>query len=324
MAASTASVRQQGAGAAVALEWVRERGVYVVFAALVLFNVLYTPNYATKGTLTGTLIQVTPVLVVSLGLTLVIATGGIDISIGAVMAIASAIVPLYLGWGWPVAVLLALVVCTLAGAVNGTLVAYVGVQPIVATLALFVGGRGFAQVLVDGRLQTIDNLSFLAIARNTVFGIPQQVLVAGVIALIVYLVVKRTTFGRYVVAIGGNREAAYLSGQPVRKVLFGVYAISGLLAGVAGVFATARLGAGDPSTTGLLIELDAIAAVVVGGTALAGGRISVPGTIVGALLMQVINATCVSNDLPPTWAQILKAVIIVAALYIQQRREGDA
>jgi galactofuranose transport system permease protein len=324
MAASTASVRQQGAGAAVALEWVRERGVYVVFAALVLFNVLYTPNYATKGTLTGTLIQVTPVLVVSLGLTLVIATGGIDISIGAVMAIASAIVPLYLGWGWPVAVLLALVVCTLAGAVNGTLVAYVGVQPIVATLALFVGGRGFAQVLVDGRLQTIDNLSFLAIARNTVFGIPQQVLVAGVIALIVYLVVKRTTFGRYVVAIGGNREAAYLSGQPVRKVLFGVYAISGLLAGVAGVFATARLGAGDPSTTGLLIELDAIAAVVVGGTALSGGRISVPGTIVGALLMQVINATFVSNDLPPTWAQILKAVIIVAALYIQQRREGDA
>jgi galactofuranose transport system permease protein len=324
MAASTASVRQQGAGAAVALEWVRERGVYVVFAALVLFNVLYTPNYATKGTLTGTLIQVTPVLVVSLGLTLVIATGGIDISIGAVMAIASAIVPLYLGWGWPVAVLLALVVCTLAGAVNGTLVAYVGVQPIVATLALFVGGRGFAQVLVDGRLQTIDNLSFLAIARNTVFGIPQQVLVAGVIALIVYLVVKRTTFGRYVVAIGGNREAAYLSGQPVRKVLFGVYAISGLLAGVAGVFATARLGAGDPSTTGLLIELDAIAAVVVGGTALSGGRISVPGTSVGALLMQVINATFVSNDLPPTWAQILKAVIIVAALYIQQRREGDA
>jgi ribose/xylose/arabinose/galactoside ABC-type transport system permease subunit len=324
MAASTASVRQQGAGAGVALEWVRERGVYVVFAALVLFNVLYTPNYATKGTLTGTLIQVTPVLVVSLGLTLVIATGGIDISIGAVMAIASAIVPLYLGWGWPVAVLLALVVCTLAGTVNGTLVAYVGVQPIVATLALFVGGRGFAQVLVDGRLQTIDNPSFLAIARNTVFGIPQQVLVAGVIALIVYLVVKRTTFGRYVVAIGGNREAAYLSGQPVRKVLFGVYAISGLLAGVAGVFATARLGAGDPSTTGLLIELDAIAAVVVGGTALAGGRISVPGTIVGALLMQVINATFVSNDLPPTWAQILKAVIIVAALYIQQRREGDA
>src|SRR3954451_7359433 len=222
MATSTASVREAGSGAGAGLEWVRERGGYVAFAALVLFNVLYTPNYATKGTLTGTLIQVTPVLLVALGLTLVIATGGIDISIGAVMAIAAAIVPLYLHWGWPVAVLLALVVCTLAGAVNGTLVAYVGVQPIIATLALFVGGRGFAQVLVDGRLQTIDNDSFLSIARNTVLGIPEQVLVAGVVALIIYLAVKRTTFGRYVVAIGGNREAAYLSGQPVRRVLLGV------------------------------------------------------------------------------------------------------
>jgi galactofuranose transport system permease protein len=317
--ASAAGVRSGGGSAAV--EWLRERGVYVVFAALVLFNVIYTPNYATKGTLTGTLIQVTPVLLVSLGLTLVIATGGIDISIGAVMAIATAIIPLYLHWSWPVAVALALIVCGLAGAVNGTLVAYAGVQPIVATLALFVGGRGFAQVLVDGRLQTIDDQSFLSLARATVLGIPEQVLIAGVFALIVYLVVKRTTFGRYVVAIGGNREAAYLAGQPVRRVLLAVYVISGVLAGVAGMFAAARLGAGDPSTAGLLIELDAIAAVVVGGTALSGGRVSIPGTIVGALLMQVINATFVSNDLPPTWAQILKAVIIVAALWIQQRRE---
>jgi galactofuranose transport system permease protein len=316
---SAASVRSGGGSAAV--EWLRARGVYVVFVALVLFNVIYTPNYATKGTLTGTLIQVTPVLLVSLGLTLVIATGGIDISIGAVMAIAAAIIPLYLHWGWPVAVALALVVCGFAGAVNGTLVAYVGVQPIVATLALFVGGRGFAQVLVDGKLQTIDDESFLSLARATVLGIPEQVLIAGVVALVIYLVVKRTTFGRYIVAIGGNRDAAYLAGQPVRKVLLAVYVISGVLAGVAGTFAAARLGAGDPSTAGLLIELDAIAAVVVGGTSLSGGRISVPGTIVGALLMQVINATFVSNDLPPTWAQILKAVIIVAALWIQQRRE---
>src|SRR4051812_18057003 len=223
MATSTAGATRDTPAAGAALEWVRERGVYVVFAALVLFNVLYTPNYATKGTLTGTLIQVTPVLLVSLGLTLVIATGGIDISIGAVMAIATAIIPLYLHWSWPVAVALALVVCGLAGAVNGTLVAYAGVQPIVATLALFVGGRGFAQVLVDGRLQTIGDGSFLSLARATVLGIPEQVLIAAVFALIVYLVVKRTTFGRYVLSIGGNQDAAYLAGQPVRRVLLAVY-----------------------------------------------------------------------------------------------------
>jgi galactofuranose transport system permease protein len=306
------------------LDWLREHGVYVAFVALVAFNVFYTPNYATTGTLTGTLIQVTPVLLVALGLTLVIATGGIDISIGAVMAIAAAIVPLYLHWSWPVAVLIALVVCTAAGTLNGSLVAFAGVQPIVATLALFVGGRGFAQVLVGGQLQTIDDDSFLALGRSTVFGIPEQVLIAAAAAVIIYLVVKRTTFGRYVVSIGSNREASFLAGQPVRKVLVAVYALSGLLAGVAGTLATARLGAGDPSTTGLLIELDAIAAVVVGGTVLSGGRVSVPGTIVGALLMQVINATFVSNNLPPTWAQILKAAIIVFALFIQQRRQEQA
>ena len=308
-------------GASGTVAWLRQRGVYVALVVLVVFNVIFTPHYATTGTLTGTLIQATPVLLVSLGLTLVIATGGIDISVGAVMAIASAVIPLYLHLGWPVAVLFALIVCTVAGTVTGSLVAFLGVQPIVATLALFVGGRGFAQVLVNGRLQTIENGSFLDIGRATVIGIPEQVLIAAVIALIVFLVVKRTTFGRYVVAIGSNRSASYLAGQPVRRVLVAVYAISGLLAGVAGTVATARLAAGDPSTVGLLIELDAIAAVVVGGTALTGGRITVPGTIAGALLMQVINATFVSNNLPPTWAQIMKAVIILAALYIQQRRE---
>ncbi len=317
---ASAAATQAPSGPAALVAWLRARGVYVAFALLVLFNVLVTPNYASTGTITGTLIQVTPVLLVALGLTLVIATGGIDISIGAVMAIAAAIVPLYLGWSWPVAVLLALVVCAAAGALNGALVAYVGMQPIIATLALFVGGRGFAQVLVDGRLQTIDDGGFLALARTKVLGIPEQVLIAGAVAVLVFLVVQRTTFGRYVVAIGANRDAAFLAGQPVRRVLVAVYAISGLLAGLAGVLATARLGAGDPSTVGLLIELDAIAAVVVGGTALTGGHVSIPGTIVGALLMQVINATFVSNDLPPTWAQILKAVIIVLALYIQQRR----
>jgi ribose/xylose/arabinose/galactoside ABC-type transport system permease subunit len=304
--------------------WLPAYGVYIAIVLLVLYNIAFTPNFSTWSNLRIQLIQVAPIVIVALGMALVIGTEGIDLSVGSVMALAAALIPLYLGYGVIAAIIASIIAGVVVGLINGVLVARVGLQPIVATLALFVGGRGFAQVLVDGRLQTIDNASFLSIARNTVLGIPQQVLVAALVALIVYLVVKRTTFGRYVVAIGGNREAAYLSGQPVRKVLLGVYAISGLLAGVAGVFATARLGAGDPSTTGLLIELDAIAAVVVGGTALSGGRISIPGTIVGALLMQVINATFVSNDLPPTWAQILKAVIIVAALYIQQRREGDA
>jgi ribose/xylose/arabinose/galactoside ABC-type transport system permease subunit len=146
------------------------------------------------------------------------------------------------------------------------------------------------------------------------------VIIAAILAVLVGIVVKRTTFGRYVLAVGGNRTASYLSGQPVRGVLLAVYAISGLFAGIAGTLATARLAAGDPSQIGQLIELDAIAAVVIGGTPLTGGRVSIAGTVAGALLMLVISATFVMNNLPPTYAQILKAAIIVLAVYIQQGR----
>jgi ribose/xylose/arabinose/galactoside ABC-type transport system permease subunit len=301
----------------------RNNGVYVALALLVLFNLFFTTNFATAGTILGLLSQATFVLLVALGLTLVIGTGGIDLSVGAIMAIASAVIPLYLGYTWPVAVLVALIFCVLAGMLNGFLVAYVGMQPIVATLALFVGGRGFAQVLVNGQLQTISDPGFLALWRATVFGVPMPVVVAAVVAVLVGLLVGRTTFGRYVLAVGGNRTASYLSGQPVRIVLVAVYAISGLLAGLAGTLATARLAAGDPATIGLLIELDAIAAVVIGGTPLSGGRMNVGGTVAGAILMLVISATFVMNNINPIYAQMLKAAIIVLAVYIQQgRRES--
>jgi galactofuranose transport system permease protein len=307
-------------GAARAIGWARDHGVYVAFAALVLFNVIFTTNFATTATLFNLLIQVAPVLIVSLGMALVIGTEGIDLSVGAVMAIASAIVPLYLGYGWPVAVLIALVVGTLAGALNGTLVAFVGIQPIIATLALFVGGRGLAQVMVGGQLQIISDPSFVALGRAEVLGIPVTVIVAGVLALAIGFLVRRTTFGRYLLAIGGNRAASFLSGHPVRAVLVAVYAISGALATIAGVLATARLSAGDPSTIGLLVELDAIAAVVIGGTPLSGGKVSIVGTVTGALVMQVITTTFIMNDLPFTYAQMLKAVVILLAVYIQRGR----
>jgi galactofuranose transport system permease protein len=309
MGVTAMSGRTATAGAsfdrAAVVSWLRDQGVYVALVLLVLFNLVFTTNFATSGTILGLLSQATPVLLVSLGLALVIGTGGIDLSVGAIMAIASAVVPLYLGYSWPVAVLVALLFCGLAGLLNGFLVAYVGMQPIVATLALFVGGRGFAQVLVDGQLQTISNGSFLSLWRAAPLGIPLPVIIAAVMAVLVGLVVKRTTFGRYVLAVGGNRTASYLSG---------------LFAGIAGTLATARLAAGDPSQIGLLIELDAIAAVVIGGTPLTGGRVSIAGTVAGALLMLVISATFVMNNLPPTYAQILKAAIIVLAVYIQQGR----
>jgi galactofuranose transport system permease protein len=149
------------------------------------------------------------------------------------------------------------------------------------------------------------------------------VLVTALVALLVAFVVRRTTYGRQLVAVGGNRRAAELSGLPVKRVLLGTYVISGVLAAVAGILATARLQASDPSTIGLLFELYAITAVVVGGTPLSGGKVRVLGTIAGALLMQLIDATLVKHNISDSWSQIAQAAIIVTAVYVQLgRRKG--
>ena len=309
-----------GIGRAGAGTWLRDRGVYVAFAVLVVLNLIITENFASVGTLTNLLVQVSPVMLVSLGLALVIGTEGIDLSVGAIMALASAALPLYLGYGWPFAIGLSLVVGITAGLLNGSLVAFAGVQPIVATLALLVAGRGLAQILTNGQLLIVTDPVVLAIGQARPFGIPAPVIVAAVAVAVVAFLIRRTTFGRYVVAIGGNRSASFLSGHPVSRTLLAVYAISGLLAAVAGIVATARLGASDPSNIGVLIELSAITAVVVGGTPLTGGRVRLAGTVMGALLMQLISTTFISNNLPFTYAQVLTAGIILVAVYVQKGR----
>lgn len=300
--------------------WLRDNGVYAALVLLLLVNVVFTSNFLTVANFRTQLIQASPVVVVALGMALVIGTEGVDLSVGAVMALAAAVVPLYLGYGVVVAVVAALLAGLLAGLVNGTLVATVGVQPIVATLALFVGGRGIALVLADGQLKSINDAAFLSLGTGDLLGVPVIVLAAVVVALVMAFVVRRTTFGRQLVAVGGNRRASELSGLPVRRVLLGTYVISGLLAAVAGILATARLQASDPSTIGLLFELYAITAVVVGGTPLSGGKVRVLGTIAGALLMQLIDATLVKNNISDSWSQMTQAVIIVAAVYLQLGR----
>jgi len=300
--------------------WVRGRGVYLAFVVLVIFNLIVTPNFASVVTVTTLLITVSPIVLVSLGVALTIGTEGIDLSVGSVMALASAFLPLYLGYGWPVAVLVVLLVGALAGLVNGSLVAFVGVQPIIATLALLVGGRGLAQIFAGGQSLPITDPGILWLGQGRLFGVPAPVIVAVVAVIVVGFLVKRTTFGRYVVAVGGNRSASYLSGHPVRRTLLAVYVISAVLAALAGIIATARLGASDPSNIGLLIELSAITAVVVGGTPLSGGKVKIMGTVMGALLIQLITNTFISNDLPFTWAQVLTAAIILVAVYLQKGR----
>lgn len=299
--------------------WVQDYGVYAAVLALLLFNVLFTPYFLDASNFRTQLVQVTPIVIVSLGMALVIGTQGIDLSVGSVMALASAVVVLYLGYGWLPALIVALVGGAVAGAAGGALVAYVGVQPIVATLALLVGVRGLANVFVP-QLVEFRSPGLIALGSSSVAGIPIIVLIAGALTLVMMFVVRRTTFGRQVVAIGGNRTASELSGLPVKRVLLIVYVISGLLAALAGVLATARLQAADPTSLGLFIELSAITAVVVGGTPLTGGRIRVLSTVMGALLMQLLAATLIKHNLPQSWTQIVQAGIILAAVYATRER----
>ncbi|MFC4943923.1 ABC transporter permease [Pseudonocardia sp. GCM10023141] len=302
--------------------WLQDYGVYVAVAVLVLFNLLFTANFLSGANLRTQLVQAAPICIVALGMALVIGTEGVDLSVGAVMALTAALIPLYLGYGAGPAVVVALLAGLLAGLFNGVLVAYVGIQPIVATLALLVAGRGLALVLAGGQLVDVRDASFLALGSGDLFGIPVSVLVAAVLAVLAGLLVARTTFGRRLVAIGGNREASLLAGLPVRRVLVAVYAICGVLAAVAGVLATSRLGAGDPANTGLLMELSAITAVVVGGTPLTGGRVRILGTVMGAILMQLVRATLIKHNLPDSSAQMIQAAIIVVAVYIARERSS--
>lgn len=302
--------------------WYQEYGVYAAVAVVLLFNALFTEHFMTADNLRTQLVQVAPIVIVALGMALVIGTEGIDLSVGSTMALAAALLPLYLGYGLVPALLIALLAGAVVGGINGTLVSLVGLQPIVATLALFVGGRGLALVMADGQLKQIVNPDILALGTGSFLGVPTVVLIAGVLALAVAFLVQRTTFGRQIVAIGGNRPASALSGLPVKRVLIGVYILCGVMAALAGILATARLTASDPSSLGTLMELSAITAVVVGGTPLNGGSIRVLGTVAGALLMQLLRATLVKHDLPDSTAQIAQAAIIIAAVYVARERRS--
>lgn len=300
-------------------DWVRRNGVFVALLLLLLFNLVFTDNFATEGTLRLQLVQVAPVLIVALGMALVIGTEGIDLSVGAVMALAAALIPLYVGYGTGVSIGISLLAGVVVGLIAGFLVAHVGVQPIVATLGLMVAGRGVAN-LFGGQIKSIRDEGFTELGTGSVAGVPYVVVIAAVVAVIVWLVVRRSTYGRQLVAIGGNKLAAELAGLPVKRVLVTTYVVSGLLAAMAGILLAARSQASDPTKLGLLMELSAITAVVIGGTPLSGGQVRILGTVAGALLMQLITATLIFHNIPDSSAQIVQAVIVIAAVYVQLGR----
>ncbi|MET7420933.1 ABC transporter permease [Dactylosporangium sp. NPDC005555] len=319
-AVSKPGEKSRGLDAATVRRLLPAYGVYVALAVLVLFNIVYTDNFLAWNNFRIQLVQVTPVVIVALGMALVIGTEGIDLSVGSVMALGAALIPLYLGYGMVPALLLAVLGGVFVGLVNGSLVAFVGLQPIVATLAMLVAGRGVALVLSDGKYKDIRDKDFLAIGTDAFLDVPYTVWIAAVLAVIVGFVIRRTVFGRRLLAIGDNRAAAQLAGVPVKRVLITVYVIAAVLAAIAGVIQVSRIGSADASRIGLLIELSAITAVVVGGTPLTGGKIRVLGTVAGAFLMQLLTATMIANNLKDSTAQMVQAVIILVAVYTARER----
>ncbi|MFC7395643.1 ABC transporter permease [Chelatococcus sp. GCM10030263] len=304
-------------------------GALLALVLLVLVNLAITPNFATWQTLNVNLTQVCTIVIVGVGMTLVIATGGIDLSVGSLMAIAGALAPLiFMGklvaLPLPLAIALAFVVPVLvAGAFgwfNGWLITRFRIQPIIATLVLFIAGRGIAQVMTNGNLQAFKVPEFQFIGLGRVFGIPFQALLMVVLVVVAAWALRRTVFGREILAVGGNERAARLSGIPVARVKRRVYAISGLCAGVAGLIVIAINSASDANLVGLGMELDAIAAVAVGGTLLTGGRATVLGTLVGALIIQLVRYTLLANGVPDAAALVVKAGLIVLAVWLQRQK----
>ena len=302
------------------LDYAPTYGAAIALLLLLLVNLAVTPGFASVDNLRNLLVQVTPTMLVAIGMTFVIATGGIDLSVGSTMAIASAVAAVSLGYGVFPALALALIVATAVGVFNGVLIAAFRIQPIIITLALLISGRGIAQVISNGgQLIQFDNPTFEYLGKGSIAGfLPVQVLLLAVIAALAIFVLRSSIFGRYVAAVGGNETAARLAGVPTISTKIAVYAISGLLAGIAGLIFTARLGASDASKVGEGIELDAIAATVVGGTPLTGGRATIIGTIIGALIMQIISAGFNMNGIPFAYSLIIKAAIILLAVYIQR------
>lgn len=308
----------------------------VAILALLALNVIKDPTYLAlsinpnNGNLVGNLIdilrQAAPVMMIAIGMSLVIATGGIDLSVGSLMAVAGAVSMEFLSaagdsFGAALAAVgLALVITGILGAVNGLLVAYVGLQPFIATLVLMLAGRGIAKVITGGQNTTASNDAFRWIANGFVIGIPVVFILAVLIVLAVGWVVRRSALGLMIEAIGINPRASRMAGIKPKGLLLTAYIMSGILAGIAGIMSVGSVMTVDISRTGYQLELDAILAVVIGGASLAGGKFSLSGAFVGALLIATLDKTVLYLGVSSSATPAFKAIVIVVLCLLQSQR----
>ena len=299
----------------------QRQGAVVALVAVCVFGTMRYAPFATPENLLNVLRQNSMLGLVSLGMTLVILTGGIDLSVGAVLAVAGIVAAMLADQGTGVAIAGGLGAGLLLGLVNGLLITKARIQPFIVTLATMIAARGLALGVTGENSVRVDRgaEALLWLGRGDVGGIPAPVLLLALAYLVGWVALRYTRFGRYVYAAGDHQDAARLLGLEVDRVLIATYALSGLLAGMAGIVLAARLGAGQP-VAGTGIELDAIAAVVVGGTLLSGGQGGVGSTLVGVLLLGVIfNLFNLEGTITPWWQGVLRGVFLLGVVVIQAR-----
>ncbi|WP_396652689.1 ABC transporter permease [Microbacterium sp. AK031] len=302
----------------------RNLGLVLALLVIIVVGAVTSSNFLNFDNALVILRQASIIGVISVGMTFVIIAGGIDLSVGAVLALASvvgslsAIQDIASSSHWIVTVVVALLVGVGAGLINGVVIAYGKVAAFMATLAMMVGARGLAEILANNRTLVISDRDFVRAMNIDILGVDILIWIFVVVAVAGWFLLNRTTFGRRTVAIGGNPEAARLAGIKVKRHTMWLYALVGLTAGIAAVMLMGRTTAGT-STHGNLYELDAIAAVVVGGTLLVGGRGTITGTVFGVLIFATLSNVFVQNNLTSSAQAVAKGVIIVVAVLLQQR-----
>lgn len=308
----------------------------VALFALFAANTIASPNFLKltwlDGHLFGSLINLmrssAPLMLVALGMTLVIATRGIDLSVGAVLAISGAVALSYIA-GAPdpaspatvaVAVLIALALSAVLGLLNGLLVSVLGIQPIIATLILMTAGRGIAMLITGGLITTVNSAPYKWLGSGWLLGLPVAGWIAVIVFVVLLLLTRKGALGMLIEAVGINPDAARIAGVWSRLIIWMVYVLSGLFAGMAGILSSADVMAADANNAGMMIEMDAILAVVIGGTALSGGKFSLSGTFVGVLVISTLTLTVTMLGISPLVTPLFKAIIVLIVMLLQSPR----
>jgi len=305
----------------------------VALGMLFLFNLFFTPNFFSieikQGHLYGNVIDIiknaAPIMILAIGLTLVIATKGIDISVGSVVAISAGFAAMLIGgavsgatvYPIPVAIVGALLVSILAGLWNGMLVSRIGMQPIIATLILLVAGRGIAMVTTNAQIIWLYAKPFALLGQGYFLGFPFSIYIVALLFIVTLVVTRRTALGLFIESVGINPTASRFAGISAKNIILGVYTFCGFAAGIAGLIVCSTVMSADGNNAGQGYEMSAILAVVLGGTSLNGGKFYLFGSIIGALIVQTLTTTIYAFGVPPEIAQVVIALVVLVVSLIQ-------